>query len=257
VIPTEGHSRAGTRGTDYGPAAPVAGPEAGIWSLRRLHLFAGLGAREIRALSGILREAIYRRGQYLFHMGDRADRLYFLQKGVVKVSVVSQTGNERILEVFRPGDTFGELFLMTGARRVYTAQAMTSVLVYTATGEAFRALIQTRPDLSHSFIRHLVQQQRRAMLRLQALLTLEAGPRLLATLVDIGERVSGATQAPAWRLVLSQDDLARMIGLHRSTVSTWINTYRRKGVLGGRGKVIVIRRARARAALVQAGFPLA
>lgn len=185
------------RGGDPGITTPVSGVEAGIWNLRQLHLFAGLGARDFRALSGILREAAYRRGQYLFHMGDRADRLYFLQKGVVKISVLSRSGKERILEVFRPGDTFGELFLMSGARRIYTAQAVTAVRVYTATGEAFRALIRTRPDLSHNFIRHLVQQQRQAIRRLEALLTLEAGPRLLATLLDIGERVGGSAQVPA------------------------------------------------------------
>lgn len=56
--------------------------------------------------------------------------------------------------------------------------------------------------------------------------------------------------------MLSQDELARMLGLHRSTVSTWINVYRRQGVLGGRGRLIVIRRARARVVLTQAGFPL-
>jgi CRP-like cAMP-binding protein len=246
-----------TRASYQGPALRVTARDDVTWNLRRLHLFAGLDAHQMRALSRVLRETTYHRGQYLFHMGDKADRLYFLQKGAVKVSVFSPSGDERILEVFRPGDIFGELFLMTGARRMYTAQAITNVQVYTATGTAFRALMKVRPNLSHSFIRHLVQQQRRALLKLEAQLTLASGPRLLATLVDIGERVEGASQAPAWRLVLSQDDLARMIGLHRSTVSTWINTYRRKGVLGGRGKLIVLRRARARAVLAQAGFPFA
>lgn len=246
------------RTPDSGPTLPITAHDEGIWNLRKLHLFAGLGAHEIRALSSVLREATYRRGQYLFHMGDKADRLYFLQKGVVKISILSPNGNERILEMFRPGDTFGELFLMTSTRRMYTAQAMTSVRVYTATGEAFRALMQARPDLSHSFIRHLVQQQRRAILRVEAVLALDAGPRLLATLLDIGERLSGpSSPAAAWRLVLSQEELARMIGLHRSTASTWINTYRRKGILGGRGKLIVIHRARAKVALARAGFPRA
>lgn len=245
-----------TRAANLDPPLLVTPQDAGMWNLRKLHLFAGLGVHQIRALSRVLREATYRRGQYLFHMGDKADRLYFLQKGVVKVSILSSSGDERILEVFRPGDTFGELFLMTSTRRIYTAQAMTSVQVYTATGDAFRALMKVRPDLSHNFIRHLVQQQRRTMLRLQSLLALDAGPRLLATLLDLGERLSGPSRA-AWRLVLSQYELARMIGLHRSTVSTWINAYRRKGVLRGRGRVLVIRRARAKAELARAGFPFA
>ena len=208
----------------------------------------------MRALSNVLREAVYRRGEFLFHTGDKADCLYFLLKGLVKVSVLTPNGDERTLEVFRSGDTFGELFLMTSPQRMYTAQAMTGVRVYTMTGEAFHALMQVRPDLSHDFIRHLVQQQRRAIRRLEALLALDAGPRLLATLLDLGARLNRpSSTAVAWRLVLSQEELARMTGLRRSTISTWINAYRRQGVLGGRGRLILIRRARAKAALDRAG----
>lgn len=229
-----------------------------IWNLRNLHLFANLHPREIRALSGVLREAGYRRGEFLFHMGDTADRLYFLQKGSVKVSVVSQNGDERILEVFRPGDTFGELFLMTATRRLYAAQAMTNVLVYTMTGDAFHMLMRTRPELWHSFIRHLVWQQRRAMLRLEALLAMRAGPRVLAALLDLSERAGRPIRGGRLLgLTPSQEELARLTGLHRSTVSTWINTYRRQGILGGRGRSIVIRETRARAVLDRAGFPFA
>lgn len=244
------------RPSDLSLAHPAAAHETTIWNLRQLHLFTSLRPREIRALSNVLHEAAYRRGAFLFHMGDKADRLYFLCKGLVKVSVLSQNGDERTLDVFRPGDTFGELFFMTSTRRMYTAQAMTSVRVYTMTGEAFHALMRARPDLSHSFIRHLVRQQRRAMLRLEALLALDAGPRLLATLLDLAERLNRPSPATApWRLVLDQEELARMTGLHRSTVSTWINAYRRQGVLGGRGRLILVRRARAEAALERAGFP--
>lgn len=226
-----------------------------IWNLRRLHLFASLRPREVRALSDLLHEATYRRGQFLFHMGDKADRLYFLQKGSVKISVLSENGDERILEVFRSGDTFGELFLMTSTRRMYSAQAMTNVRVYTMTGEEFQALMRVRPDLSHSFIRHLVRQQRRAILRVESLLAFDAGSRLLATLLDLGERLNrSAAVTTAWRLVLSQEELAHMTGLHRSTVSTLINVYRRKRLLGGRGRFIVVHRARVRRVLEKVGI---
>lgn len=241
-----------------GSAQTAARYDTTIWNLRQLHLFTRLRPREIRALSHLLHEVTYRRGQFLFHMGDKADRLYFLRKGLVKISVLLQSGEERILEVFRTGDTFGELFLMTSSRRMYTAQAMTNVRVYTMTGDAFYSLMRLRPDLSHSFIRHLVRQQRRALLRLEALLALDAGLRLLAILLDLGERLNpDAPGTGALRLVLSQEELARMAGLHRSTVSTLINTYRRQGVLGGGGRSILIHRARAKAALERAGFPLA
>jgi CRP-like cAMP-binding protein len=48
------------------------------------------------------------RGEFIFHMGEEADRLYFLDKGTIKISVMSPEGEERILDILRAGNTFGD-----------------------------------------------------------------------------------------------------------------------------------------------------
>lgn len=227
-----------------------------VWGLRGLHLFSTLSHAELRELSPLLHRESHRRGEFLFHMGDRADRLYFLERGTVKAIVLSPDGDERILDVFRAGDLFGEVFFMTVARRIFAAQAVTPVTVYAMSEQSFAALLEQRPDLARNFIRHLARQYRRTTLRLQALLSASAGPRLLAILVDLGERlgrrVRGAHVLPTG---LTQGDLAQMAGLHRSTVSTLINGYRRQGILGGRGHRLTVHRARAKALLERTGVP--
>ncbi len=229
----------------------------GIWNLRGLRLFKGLTARELRELALLLETRQYRRGEFIFHMGEKADRLYFLDRGTVKISLISLDGEERILDVFKPGDTFGELFFGKSRRRVATAQAVTDVSVRTITEEAFRGLMRTRPDLCLSFVRHLVDQQRRTLTRVEALMHVASGPRLLAILLDLGERcaqlVDDRYTLPG---KLTQENLARMAGLNRSTASKVINDYRRKGILGGQRGLLVIDRSRARAALKKAGLTL-
>lgn len=98
-----------------------------IWNLRNVRLFENVTPQELRELSVLLEDRQYRRGEFLFHMGEMADRLFFLQKGSVKVSILSPAGEERILDIFRPGDTFGEMFFGEDNRRIGTAVALTDV----------------------------------------------------------------------------------------------------------------------------------
>ncbi len=230
-----------------------------IWSLRNLHLFKDLTPEELRELSPFLDTHQYRRGEFIFHMGEEADRLYFLDKGTIKIAVMSPEGEERILDIFREGDTFGELFFAkTMRRRIGTAQAISDVAVRTMTGESFMGLMRTRPDLCLNFVRHLVEQQRRTLMRIEALMHIDAGPRLLAILLDLAERC-GQRTGDCYTLPenLTQGDLARMVGLNRSTVSLLINDYRRKGLLGGHGDILIIYPTPARAFLRKAGLMLA
>lgn len=228
-----------------------------IWSLRDLHLFKGLTPQELHELAPLLGTHHYHRGEFIFHLGEQADRLYFLEEGVTKLSVVSPDGRERILDIFRPGDTFGELFFGKDKRRMATAQALADVTAQTMTEEAFMGLMRTRPDLCLNFIRHLVDRQRRTVARMDALMHLKSGPRLLAVLLDLAERCGECTD-DTYTLpeTLTQADVAGMTGFDRSTVNGLINAYRRKRILGGLGRTIIVHRARAREELKRAGLML-
>jgi CRP/FNR family transcriptional regulator len=230
----------------------------GIWYLRNLHLFKGLTARELDGLKPLVDRRDYRHGDVIFQMGESTDRLYFLGRGTVSISVTSHEGEEHILEIFKPGDTFGELFVGQDMRRLGTAQALTDVEVWTMTEEAFRNFMQTRPDLCLNFIRQLVDRQRRGLARMEALMHVASGPRLLAILLDLGERC-GQLVDDRYALPekLTQENLAHMTGLHRSTVSKLVNNYRRKRVLGGQRGRLVLYLSRTRAALKKAGLVLA
>ncbi len=231
--------------------------EDAIWSIRNLRLFQGLSRDELRELSPFLNTRQYRRGELIFRTNDQADRLFFLEAGTIKISVMSPDGEERILDIFRSGDTFGELFFGKNSRRVATAQALSDVTVRTMTGDAFMGLMRTRPDLCLTFVRHLVEQQRRTLTRVEALMHVRAGPRLLAILLDLAERC-GRQAGDCYALpeTLTQGALARMAGLNRSTVSILIKEFRLGGVVSGRGSALEIHPAPARVYLRKAGLVL-
>ena len=226
-------------------------------NLRSLRLFAGLGPQEVRETARFLDIRYYRPGEFIFDMGEQADRLYFLERGIIKVMIVSPDGRERILDVVNAGNTFGESYLSSGKHRTAAAQSLTAATVRTITLEAFTNLMETLPTLCLNFVRHLTDLQRRTLVRLDAQMQMDRGLRLLAVLLDLAERC-GQRTGDQYTLPgeLTQGELARMVGLNRSTVSVLLNDYRRNGVLGGQGGVIVIYSSPARAVLRKAGLLL-
>lgn len=227
-----------------------------IRNLRDVRLFSRLRESELRALRTLLEMRRCRKGEFLFHAGEAAHRLYFLQHGTVKVCVFTEEGEERILDVLRSGDIFGELFPGAGRTRMMAAQAMSTATVWTMTEEAFQAFARRRPDLCVHIVRYLIRDHRRILARLEAFLQGRAGPRLLAVLLDVarraGERVDGTYLLRRWR----QEDLARMAGLHRSTVGGLIGHYRRRGLLGGQRARVVVHHRRVIRYLKKAGLVL-
>ncbi len=205
-----------------------------------------------RALTPYLRVQHHRRGAFLFHAGEGADQLFWVCHGIVKVSTSTLEGGERLLHIFGPGDIFGMSWLSPDQRRVSMAQALSPVSMQTTTDAELTELLRLRPDLSSDVLRSLFDQHGRVTLRVEALLNAHVGERLLAILLDLGERY-GEPVADGYRLAsdLTQDDIAHLVGLDRSTTSLLINRFRRDGVLGGRGRLLEIYQAPVRALLEQ------
>ncbi|MGH2543555.1 MAG: Crp/Fnr family transcriptional regulator [Ardenticatenaceae bacterium] len=234
----------------------MADNQPSFHNLRQFRLFDDLTPEVLRDLLPLLGLRHYHRGEFLFHMGESADRLFFLHQGIVKISRLLPNGEEHILDVFGPGDTFGELSLSDAKWRVGTAQALSEVTVRTMTEVVFNSVARSIPNFCLNAVRHLIDRQRRTLVYIEALTHVKkAGPRLLFILLDLAERY-GRRSGDSYQLPVSltQEDLASLTGLNRSTVSTLINDYRRSGVLGGHGHTLVIQRAPARALLAEAGL---
>jgi CRP-like cAMP-binding protein len=233
------------------PAQPRTGPPPA------LALFARLNDDERRALAPYLQTRHYRRGAFLFHVGEAADQLFWMYQGIVKVSALTLEGSERLLNIFWPGDIFGMICVSREGRRLGVAQAIAPVSVLTTTGTGLAQLLRLRPDLSTDLLQDLLDQQRRITLRVEALLSADTGDRLLAILLDLGQRY-GQPIPDGYRLAadLTQEDIAHLVGLNRSTTTLLINRYRRDGVLGGHGRRLEIYQAPARALLEQTGMTM-
>ena len=97
-----------------------------LWNVRDLRLFETVTPRELRKLKPLFQVRHCRQGEFLFRVGDAANLLYFVERGVIQVSSISSEGDEHILDIFKPGDVFGELFVSDEHHRTAAAQALSS-----------------------------------------------------------------------------------------------------------------------------------
>nr|MBN1228738.1 Crp/Fnr family transcriptional regulator [Anaerolineae bacterium] len=226
-----------------------------FWNMRGINLFSNLSSEQIEEVLKLAPPTSYRKGEFIFLAGDAADALYILQLGTVKVSYIALNGDEKVLNIFRPGDIFGELFLGKYRHRIGEAQALDDVIVFKMCEETFLSLTQRLPQVALNFIRHLADSQRETLARTHALMRADARYRLAGVLLSMTRRYC-CTDSDWFELPgsVTQEDIANMAGLNRSTVSSLINELRRDGILGGAGRSLHINRYAIEALLEDVGL---
>lgn len=226
--------------------------------LNHVSLFEDLSADVIEQAFASTRHYHYKQGEYLFNTGEQADTLFLLLDGLVKITYITMSGDENILDIFESGDIFGELWLGKYRHRIGHAIALKDTVACKLTEPELYALIQKYPAMGINFIKHLVDERRENMARMHALLRADATCRLLGTLLSLSRRHCCITENGLFQLDqnITQEDIANITGLNRSTVSSLINKLRREGVLGGTGRILNINVVEVEKRLEAAGFEL-
>jgi CRP/FNR family transcriptional regulator len=225
-----------------------------IWNLRSVHLFRGLSPVQMDEIIKMMPVNSYRKGEFVFLAGEAADKLYVLQVGTVKISYVDLNGDEKVLNIFQAGDIFGDLFLGHYRHRIGQCQALEDVIVCPLREVDFLNVTQRFPQVALNFIRHQADEHRETVARMHALLSMDAKHRLLGTLLSLARRFC-CDKADWFTLPesLTQEDIANMTGLNRSTVSLLINDLRRQGILGGTGRSLSVNKRAVEEILEQSG----
>lgn len=98
----------------------------------------------------------YRKNQPVFAQGEPADAVFFIQKGKVKITVVSEQGKEAVVAILNADDFFGEGCLAGQPRRMATVTTMTDCAIMRLEKAAIIGLIHDEPTFSELFIAHLL-----------------------------------------------------------------------------------------------------
>jgi CRP-like cAMP-binding protein len=180
----------------------------------------------------------FEKNQHVFEQGSVADTVFYIQKGSVKLTVLSEQGKEAVVGIFEPGQFFGEGCLNGHPLRIATTTAMEECVITSITKEAMIAALHTEPKFSELFMAYLLTRNSRVEEDLIDQLFNSSEKRLARLLLLLAH--FGKEGRPQPILVeISQETLAEMIGTTRSRVSYFMNKFRKLGLISYNGKIEV------------------
>jgi CRP-like cAMP-binding protein len=180
----------------------------------------------------------YRKGTVVFSQGQPSDSVMFIQKGGIKISVLSRTGKEAVVAMLGPGDFFGEGALTGQVVRIGTARATTPTTVLVIEKAAMVQLLRDEPTFSERFIAYMLARNIRIEADLVDHLFNSSEKRLarvLLLLARYGEQRGAQHRIPR----ISQETLAEMVGTTRSRVNFFMNKFRDLGFIDYNGDIKV------------------
>jgi len=174
--------------------------------------------------------ANYEKNQAVFAQGDPANALFYLQKGRVKLTVVSHQGKEAVVAILGAGDFFGEGCLARQTTRMATATAMDESSVMRLEKTRMMRLLHEEPAFSEVFVAHLLARSIRVEEDLIDQLFNSSEKRLARVLLLLANFGKEGEPEPVIAKI-SQETLAEMVGTTRSRVSFFMNKFRRLGFI--------------------------
>jgi CRP/FNR family cyclic AMP-dependent transcriptional regulator len=180
-----------------------------------------------------------RKGEKVFSQGDRADTIYFVETGRVKVSVVSSGGKEAVLAILGPHDFFGEGSLVGQSHRMGTATATVASTIFQVGKAAMVRALHAQPNLSERFMTSLLKRNIDLEEDLCDQLFNHSEKRLARVLLKLA-RLSEHEAAPDSTIPpMSHETLAEMVGTTRSRITHFMNKFRKMGLIEYNGHLTV------------------
>lgn len=207
----------------------------------RIQLFDGLGPDDMAEITAAARALRKDRGEFVYTPGDRAETVYVLRKGRIKLSVLSESGKEFAIDIFQPGDIFGEFALVDDSTRSNMAQALDDALMWVFGKRDFLRLLEARTKLAMNYIRLVGGRRRRMEKKLSDITTKDVAARVCELLHEISTTSAAANHhTPELLVPLTHQDVASLIGASRQTTTTVLNDLERRGIIElGRGSIRV------------------
>jgi len=189
--------------------------------------------------AGVSRRTIrFARRAAIFAQGGRANSVFYLQDGGVKLSVLSSSGKEAVVAMLGSGDFFGEGCLAGQPVRMGTAAAIVPTTVLRIPKREMIRALHEHPEFSDRFIAHMLARNIRIEEDLVDQLFNSSEKRLARTLLLLA-RYGGADAPQRVLPRLSQETLAEMVGTTRSRVNFFMNKFRKLGFIEYNGGLTI------------------
>jgi CRP/FNR family cyclic AMP-dependent transcriptional regulator len=222
------------------PAAPAAGA-AMIDTLAKVPLFAGLDRADLAPLAAMTVERTYRRNVIVVNEGDRADALYFVLLGRIKVFAAGEDGRDVVLSTQGAGTYFGDMMLDDGVRSA-SVMTLEPCRLAALSRDVFRDFLMHHPDTALALIKSLIRRIRSMNERVRDLAMLDVSGRVAKMLLSLAREVDGGLVVEER---LTQQEIGERVGASREMVSRVFKSLKADNYIreDARRRIVILRKS--------------
>jgi CRP/FNR family transcriptional regulator len=223
-------------------------PSESIDLLSRVPLFSELSRGELERISRVSVARSFPSGVRVFHEGDHSDACYLVRSGDLRVTREHPDGRAIALATLGPGDIFGELAMLDGEARSASVETLSDAELLALPAVDVRRLLKDHPGISVKLIAALTRRLRETNERVARQSFQTVPSRVAGVLNQLIAEESASEGRHGITIRMTQADLAQLAGTSRESVSRFLATLERAGVVQvGRGRVTVVEPRRLRA----------
>lgn len=203
--------------------------------VKRVPIFSMLAPAKLAEISALVRHKEYEPRERLFSSGEPIAGIYIIRYGAVKLLRGDEDGNESIVSILRVGDFYGGDSMFHNSHSRETAVAMEATGICFIPEGGLRALLGRDPDIALKIIQYYSSQHVRNMNMLEILASGDSMRRVCRFLL-------WQNQQDLSRVTLSQEEIARMLGLAPETLNRKLAVLKKEGIIrmeGHRGIMIL------------------
>jgi len=204
--------------------------------LRNVPLFTNLDNDQLTSISNICTKKSFKAGTVLFNEKEPGSVFYIVFKGSVKIYTTSGTGEEKILSLFKSGDSFGELSLIDGKPRSASAQALEDSVLIALNAGQFLDLLRSNFDISLCIMRELCNRLRDTNQHVNDLTFMDEKTRVIKSLITIANKNGMRSGSVITiQMTLNYDEVSQMAGVQKPILMQVIRDLQVKGILTFQG----------------------
>jgi len=210
-----------------------------IGKLRAFPMFSDLSVEDLASLAGMLTLRQFSKGSFVISQNDKGSVMYLLVAGRVKVSLASPEGKELALNYLEAPSHFGEMSLVDAEPRSADVIAVSDVEVLCLDARDLSAAIQVQPKLALTLIATLSRRVRSLIGRLEDMAFHDATHRVMRVLLNVATASYESRGVPVVE-GLTHYEVATLAGTSRETASRVISQLTKEGVVGTKGRRVIV-----------------
>lgn len=219
-------------------------PEA-TRELRRAYLFADMDEQHLATLIQSVHDVHLNAGDTLFRHSQPAERFFLLRDGMVKLFRLSPEGDEKIIEIVQPGQTFAEavMFMGTQGRYPVNAEAVSESRLFAIEQKVFLNLLRESNEASFGLLASLSRRLHMLVNQIESLTLQNATYRLVSYLLEQIPR--DVKTSPEVQLTTPKGVIASRLAIQPETLSRILAKLRSRGLIEVHGNHITVRNVQA------------